>query len=72
MCIWEGVAEVQLQLTFKGTNIPFTLHTINFQQYHKDTIINGYTIKLEKLTPYPTTSVVINQKEYEATLVVSK
>jgi hypothetical protein len=71
ICIWEGVAEVNLILNDGTNDYPFVLHTLDKLQYHKDTVINGYTIKLELLSPYPD-SKPIDKKDYRAQLIISK
>lgn len=71
MCIWEGVAEANFILTYKNVDYPFTLHTLDKLQFSSDTVLQGYTIKLEQLSPYPEGG-SIEQKEYVAQLTVSK
>jgi hypothetical protein len=71
ICIWEGVAEANFTLQINETNYPFTLHTLDKLQYQKDTVIQGYIIKLEQLNPYPETK-PIDQKDYRAQVIISK
>lgn len=71
MCFWEGVAEVNFTLQINQTKYPFTLHTLDKLQYQKDTVIQGYNIKLEQLNPYPETK-PIDQKDYRAQVIISK
>lgn len=71
ICVWEGVAEVNFSLSVNNTNYPFTLHTLNRLQYKKDTVIQGYTVKLEQLSPYPDGR-PIDQKAYTAQITISK
>jgi hypothetical protein len=71
ICIWEGVAEAAFLLKINESTYPFTLHTTDKLQYHRDTIIQGYTIKLELLNPYPDGK-PINPKAYRAQMMISK
>ncbi|HEX4957327.1 MAG TPA: hypothetical protein VFV46_04065 [Lacibacter sp.] len=71
MCIWQGVAEVNLVLKYNQTDYPFTLNTIDHLQYKKDTVLQGYTIQLEQLNPYPDGR-PINSRDYVVQLKVRK
>lgn len=71
MCIWQGVAEVNLVLKYNKTDYPFTLHTTDHFNYRTDTVLQGYIIKLEQLNPYPDGR-PIDPREYIVQLKVSK
>jgi hypothetical protein len=71
ICFWEGVAEVNFLLQINQASYPFTLHTLKKLQYRKDTVIQGYTVKLEQLSPYPDGK-RIDHKDYRAQVIISK
>jgi hypothetical protein len=71
MCIWEGVAEISLIWNDGSNEYPFALHTLDKMQYRKDTVINGYKIRLEQLNPYPEGK-KIDQKDYRAQLIITR
>jgi hypothetical protein len=71
ICFWEGVAEVNFLLRINEASYPFTLHTLKKLQYRKDTVIQGYTVKLEQLSPYPDGK-PIDQKDYRAQVIITK
>jgi hypothetical protein len=69
-CIWEGNAEVRF-VYLNGTKmVKFSLNTNSSMR--KDTLLDGYTIELVRLTPYPDTEKVIEQKDYKAELKIEK
>lgn len=73
VCIWEGAAEVKLSL-HRGNNIfPFKLATINNASLRlkKDTTINGITIVLEDVSPYPNTQGSYNVADSKVKLRIS-
>jgi hypothetical protein len=71
ICVWQGVAEAAFLLKINESTYPFTLHTTDELQYQRDTIIQGYTIKLELLSPYPDGK-PIKQNAYRAQIRISK
>ena len=68
-CIWAGNAEVRFVFKINNTSTTFKLNTFLLP---KDTTINGYTIKLLGLNPYPSTSTPISYDKYYATILVQK
>jgi hypothetical protein len=72
MCVWLGVAELNLTLTKKGTSYPFSLYTTDFKEYYTDTTVAGYSIQLKSLLPYPLAGTNIQQKEYKAEIIIRK
>lgn len=56
-CIWAGVAVAEIEITEKAAKpIILNLATTDMQTrgYQKSTNLNGYTIALQDITPYPT------------------
>lgn len=69
-CIWAGNAAVAIEFSKKGKKaMPATLNTsvqpteMNFK---------GYKIKLVALSPHPKVNQTIDERDYEATLIVTK
>jgi hypothetical protein len=69
-CIWKGNAAVRFIFSNKQVKTKFVLNTNSGVNFPSDTIIDGYSIKLIQLTPYPETSRIISQSEYTAVLAV--
>jgi hypothetical protein len=67
-CIWEGDAEVQLALVTGIELVRFNLHTN--PRFTNDTLINGTTISLKSLEPYPASSSNIEKSKYEIVLQI--
>ncbi|OBX25317.1 hypothetical protein LX77_01196 [Gelidibacter algens] len=57
VCIWEGDAVAAFSISSHDNIKKFNLHTNN--SFQNDTVIDGITIKLLTITPYPS-SVVQN------------
>jgi len=69
-CFLTGWVEVKFVfISNKGDETTFVINTF---QDRKSIIINGYKISLMYLTPYPTTGDVIQQKDYEAEIIIKK
>lgn len=68
-CFLAG--DVRIKFVFisnKGKKTNFVLNTLK----SKSVLINGYKISLLNLRPYPTTKYLIQQKDYEAEIVIQK
>ena len=53
MCVWEGNASVEFQLTTKKSEYSFTLDTHQGTPFKSDTIIEGVKYQLRNVLPYP-------------------
>ena len=72
-CVQAGQAKVAVVARRKGTDSPALTLTLNPPQAQNQIVYEGYTIQLKALNPYPETpDKKIEQKDYEATLVVAK
>jgi len=69
-CVWAGNAEVRFIFSDNASEEKFTLKTN--PGLKTETVIHGYRIQLVKLTPYPNTSIVIKQTDYQAELSIQK
>ena len=75
-CFWEGMAEVNFKVEgLSSVPIYISLGTLtsaptNFSPNEIDTL--GYHFKMINLTPYPEAFGSIDEKDYRATLIVSK
>lgn len=72
-CIWEGNAKVKLTLSYGGKKFTTILDIQpNSNYYTNDVTIEGYKVKLQKLSPYPTNDKKIKLTDYKALLLVHK
>jgi hypothetical protein len=71
-CVWAGNAAVHLQLGAGRGRKTVTLNTSNGPSFGSETVYQGYKIKLVGLSPYPRSDRKIQQRDYTATLLVSK
>jgi len=69
-CIWAGNAEVRFIYSSANSTQPFVLNTLT--SFRTDTLIEGYRIKLNTLTPYPEAGLVIKQVDYKAEIQITK
>lgn len=69
-CVWSGNAQVRFIYSAGTLNSVFILNTLS--NFRTDTIINGYTIKLVQLNPYPQWGSIIKQSDYNAEVKVTK
>lgn len=70
VCIWEGNAEVYITVSMDNDETVTTLHSNGGEKYPKEALVNGYTIKLNALSPYPESDRIIKPEEYMATLTI--
>ncbi len=69
-CFWAGNGRVRLRVSdAKGKHAEFELNTF-LKPLEYD--FGGYTIKLIKLSPYPTSDGQIEPQDYAATIAVTK
>jgi len=71
-CIWEGNAAVRFLFINDKEKTKFILNTYGGSNFRSDTIIDGYSIQLVKLQPYPVSTKVISNDEYVAELLIKK
>ena len=69
-CVWEGNAEVRFLFTVDSIQTDFALNTHGGNQFNSDTIIDGYSISLLDLSPYPEDPGEILQAEYYSKVIV--
>lgn len=70
VCVWEGDAVAAFTLTKNNTVKSFNLHTNS--KFQNDTIIEGITIKLLKIAPYPNADQPINPTDYSVEINVGE
>jgi len=71
-CVWAGNAAVRLQLGSGRGSKTVTLNTSKSPSFVGETEYQGYKVKLVELSPYPRSDRKIGQRDYAATLLVSK
>lgn len=70
-CIWEGNAKLRFVYRTKDKlKESFMLNTS--AGYRRDTLIDGFRIKLQKVDPYPRMDEDIKQTDYRAVLEITK
>jgi hypothetical protein len=69
-CIWEGDAEVLIEVKKGRETELLNLHTS--QRFKQEEMFESFRIKLTALTPYPEKDVEINPEKYMSTLLVKK
>ncbi len=69
-CVWEGNAEIRFLFTVDNIQTDFVLNTHGSNQFNSDTIIDGYSISLLDLSPYPEDPGEILQVEYNSKVIV--
>ena len=70
ICGWAGNGEVVVEVVRKNKKQVVTI--LNTLLEPKEVFYKGYKIRLVALNPYPKVDEPIDQKDYEATLVVTK
>ncbi len=64
---------VTFNITFENKSCSFSLATLDNAQYHKDTLVNGYSIKLVDVLPYPDVNIERKGlKDYSAQVMITK
>lgn len=73
VCIWQGLAEVELLIEVNGSEEKFLLSTFpTFQDVPSEVTFKGYIFKLEGVSPYPNTEVSHKEKDYSIQMLVEK
>jgi hypothetical protein len=73
VCVWAGAAVAKFSLTKNGQPTSFTLSTLKFADYNKDTVLMGYKIEFVNLSPYPgTVPAPVPSDQIKAELKISK
>jgi hypothetical protein len=67
-CFWEGNAKVTLKVSHKKKLDTISLNT--HQKFSQDTLINGMTISLLKLNPYPKDGEQLQLKDYSVNIKI--
>ncbi|WP_299394313.1 hypothetical protein [uncultured Gelidibacter sp.] len=68
LCVWEGDATAAFTLRKNQVSKSFNLHTNT--KFQNDTVIDGVSVKLVNITPYPTANDSISASEYKAEIRV--
>jgi len=68
-CVWAGNAAVRLVFSSANNKVSFVLNTN--PTFRTDSLINGYRIKLNILTPYPELGVAIKQADYRSEVEIA-
>lgn len=71
-CVWEGNAEVALNVSYDKCAANLTLNTHNSPQTVQEGKAGGFRVKLIKLDPYPHSEKKIASSDYVATLLITK
>ena len=71
-CIWAENAEVKYIFTQNDIENIIVLNTLGESNFKSDTIINGYTIELINLHPYPEEPGEIGQGNYYSDVQIIK
>ena len=69
-CVWAGNAEVVIEISKKANKR--LVAKLNTQSEPKEITYKGFKIKLVALNPYPKVNEPIPQKDYKASLVVTR
>ncbi len=71
-CIWEGNAKMRFKFTTSKNSYVLYLDTQPTSNiYHNDTIVGGYHISLNQLSPYPVEDNPIKLSDYAAEIQIS-
>lgn len=71
ICVWEGTAVIDFELIGKDGSVDFQLET-NPTKLGKSISVEGFTIELIDVSPYPKTNISINEEDYEAHILVTE
>jgi len=69
-CVWAGVARVRLKISKDG--VADREFEVNTNQGDKPAIYGGWSIRLKKLDPYPSSKSTIKASDYVATFSIDK
>lgn len=69
-CVWEGDAIAAFTLTKNKKVTRFNLHTNN--RFQNDTIVDGVSVKLIDISPYPIADKQIDPNDYVAEISVDE
>ncbi len=73
VCIWQGLAEVEVLISVNGTEEKFLLSTYpTFRNVPSIVQYGGLTFSLEEVNPYPNTTKSYSEKDYSIHLLVEK
>ena len=70
VCVWEGDAIAAFTLTMNKRDRSFNLHVND--KFQNDTLIEGVSIKLLNIFPYPKTDQPIGSNDYRAEISVTE
>jgi len=71
ICLWEGNAEVRLELITEGNYQHYLFLNTN-QKFKVDTLVGNIKLILVGLEPYPAVNQAIDSKDYIITVIVKK
>ncbi len=73
VCIWQGLAEVEVFISVNATEETFLLSTYpTFRNIPSEVTFGNYKISLKEVIPYPNTTKSYTEKDYSIQLLVEK
>jgi hypothetical protein len=73
VCIWQGLAEVEVLISVSGREEKFLLSTYPpFNNIPSEVVFGDYRFSLENVSPYPNTSKSYQEKDYSIEMLVEK
>lgn len=73
MCIWQGLAEVEVLIEVNGQEVAYLLSTYpTFRNTTSEVQIQGFSFSLQTVTPFPNTTKSYSEKDYNIQLLVEK
>lgn len=70
-CVWEGNAEVQFDVNIENS-VQHIIKLNTNPTYRQDTVIQGFSIRLQELKPYPVYNEELKYSDYKAKLLITK
>lgn len=73
VCIWQGLAEVEILVNLNGSEKSFNLSTFPaFNNVPSEVIFGDYSFRLVDVLPYPNTTKSYETKDYSIQVLVEK
>lgn len=69
ICVWAGMAVVELAVDIEGENSTILLATVGENNH---ITLGGYLFSLGEVSPYPTLQNPIEQRDYRITLTITQ
>jgi len=71
ICVWEGTAVIDFTLVGQNGSVDFQLET-NPTKLGKSISVEGFTIELIDVSPYPKMNINISEEDYEVQILVTE